>query len=120
MTLFRTAVLVLLGAAGMSVAWGQESPRKPTYDQPRLEDAADVLPPVATPSPQQSLAGSASVFVREIVLIDGSVFSPEDLDPILAPFLGRRLTNEQLRCRLAGPAGDRRPHPLPASERALE
>jgi len=81
MTFSRIAVTVLLGAAAMTGSWGQEG---------------QVLPPVVAPLPQQTLAGSVSVFVREIVLMNGSVFSHEELEPILAPYLNRELTNEQL------------------------
>jgi hemolysin activation/secretion protein len=93
----RKGLAILLCAVPFALASAQDSPRRPDYEEPRLKrESADVLPPVAAPLPQRSLAGSVSVFVREIVLVDGSVFSRLELEPVFAPYLNRQLTNEHL------------------------
>jgi hemolysin activation/secretion protein len=60
---------------------------------------APVLPPVPPPElrpPEPGLVPTLRVFVREIRVVGSTVFKPEELDRVTAPYVNRELSTEDL------------------------
>lgn len=53
--------------------------------------------PQQTESPPPKPEISDRIFVREIKVIDSTVFTEKDFNPVLQPFIGRELTTEEIR-----------------------
>jgi len=59
--------------------------------EPELE-----LPPLPPPAREPPLSSGVRVFVNDIRLTGNTVFSDEELAPIIAPYVGRAITTEEL------------------------
>jgi hemolysin activation/secretion protein len=66
-------------------------------EQPRRPPTAPVLPPLP-PAPRRELelGPRERVFVREVRVVGSTVFTPADFAPVVAPYLNRELTSEDL------------------------
>ena len=72
-----------------------EAPTLPKDFQTPTPPPGTLLPP-APLVPKGEPFPALRVFVREIKVTDSTVFSPEELDKITAPYLNRELTSEDL------------------------
>ncbi len=68
-------------------------PCTPTYAQ---APPSRILPPIPPPLPERELLPRARVFVREIRVTGSTVFSPQELATVTAPYANRELTPEDL------------------------
>jgi hemolysin activation/secretion protein len=70
---------------------------RPELPEFRPEPAPEVeLPPVPPPAPEPPLSSGVQVFVNAIRLTGNTVFSDQELAPVVAPYLGRAITTEEL------------------------
>lgn len=66
-------------------------------EQPRPAPPTPILPPLPPPQqPERQTLPGPRVLVREIRVVGSTVFSPEELAPVTAPYLNRELTAEDL------------------------
>jgi hemolysin activation/secretion protein len=101
------AAVALLSAyvCGGLPAWGVIPPERPGDERQKLPEyrlrekpAAPALqpPPAMRRSEEDSLASSLKVYVKAIHLNGNSVFSSEELAPVIAPYQGRTLDSDDL------------------------
>ena len=70
---------------------------RPELPEFRPAPAPDLeLPPVPPPAARPPLSSGVQVFVNAIRLTGNTVFSDQELAPIVAPYLGRAITTEEL------------------------
>jgi hemolysin activation/secretion protein len=97
--------LVLMAAPN---AWGQVTPLPPRLEptpepppifreEPRpAPPPSPILPPVPAPLLERELTPTVRVFIREIRVVGSTVFSPEELGRVTAPYTNREVTAEDL------------------------
>jgi hemolysin activation/secretion protein len=103
-----TGAVVVVGLALADAARAQFAPpgrpgergleeTRPELPEFRPAPAPDLeLPPVPPPAPEPPLSSGVQVFVNAIRLTGNTVFSDQELAPIVAPYLGRAITTEEL------------------------
>jgi len=65
-------------------------------ETPRPPPPTPILPPLPPPSPSEPRILGARVFVREIRVVGSTVFSAEELAKVVAPYVNREVTSEDL------------------------
>ncbi len=70
-------------------------------EQPRRPPPVPILPPLP-PLPEREPVPSLRVFVREIRVVGNTVLPPEEIAAVVAPYVNRELTAEDLEA-LRGP-----------------
>jgi hemolysin activation/secretion protein len=100
--------VVLAGVAPADAALAQFAPpgrpgergleeTRPELPEFRPAPAPELeLPPVPPPAPEPPLSSGVQVFVNAIRLTGNTVFGDQELAPIVAPYLGRAITTEEL------------------------
>jgi hemolysin activation/secretion protein len=63
---------------------------------PEQTESSPIIQPTSQPPAPKPLT-SDRTFVRQIKVIDSTVFTEKDFNPILQPFIGRELTTEEIR-----------------------
>ena len=71
-------------------------PTLPEQVPPPLPPPSSILPPPPTPPLERPELPRLRVFVREIKVVGSTVFSPEELAKITAPYTNREVTSEDL------------------------
>jgi len=107
-------VMVLFGCITNATAQAQVAPPRPTprvdptgrsneppplfEELPRSVPApAEVLPPVTPPEQRApELVPGIKVFVRKIQVVGSTVFKPEQFAPLIAPYIDKEVTSEDL------------------------
>ena len=97
------ALAALLGlspseAAAQTVRPGDVRPELKEFAPEEAEPPALVLPPIPVPSGEQRdrLSSGTRVFVREFRIVGSTVFTPEELAQVTAPYTNRELRAEEL------------------------
>jgi hemolysin activation/secretion protein len=90
---------VAAAAAGPAAAQpferpAQERPQLPPFAGPR--EARPQLAPPQLPEPDPSLAGGPRVLARGFQIEGSTVFTEQELRPLVAPYLGREIASEDL------------------------
>ncbi len=92
---------LLSGPAWAQVPPVQVPPPFPSEPPPLREELrpppppSPILPPAPSP-PDKPKALPLSVFVKDIRIVGGTVFTPEELAAVTAPYTNRKLTSEDL------------------------
>lgn len=92
--------IAIMGPVAVEAAFVDPTGRSgeaPTLPQelPQTPPPGTLLPPV-TPAPKGEFIPGLRVFIREIKVTGSTVFSPEELAKVTAPYLNRELTSEDL------------------------
>src|SRR5262245_13819690 len=89
-------------------AWGQVTPLpprlEPTPEPPPIfreepkpaPPPSPILPPVPAPLLEREIMPTVRAFIREIRVVGSTVFSPEELGRVTAPYTNREVTAEDL------------------------
>jgi hemolysin activation/secretion protein len=95
------SLLGALLAAGPATGQAVDRPAQerlplPDFEEPE-EERPQLLPPLAPPEPAApGLPGGPRFFVRSYRIFGNSVFTAEDFQPVLDPYLGREISSEEL------------------------
>ena len=63
---------------------------------PKTDIPQEVLPPLEQTTTPQGAPSSLNVFVKEIRVTGTTVFSPEELSEVAAPYVNQKLTTEDI------------------------
>jgi hemolysin activation/secretion protein len=96
--------LVLMAAPS---AWAQVTPLPPRLEptpepppifreEPRQPPPTPILAPLPPPAPEREILPTLRVFIKEIRVVGSTVFSPEEISRVTAPYTNREVTAEDL------------------------
>lgn len=81
---------------GAEIRPGSVRPTLPEFRAPTTEEPIVPLPPVTAPTAPSGVPAGQRVFVREIRIVGATVLRESDFRPVLAPYLNRELTSNDL------------------------